>query len=107
MADGKLSGAAKGTAMHHIMQFINFEPDVDVTAEIERLVEWRFITEQEAESCNKSDIEAFFKSDIYRRILASKSYQREMRFITEIPANRIDPKLDADIEQAAVIVQGA
>ena len=107
MADGKLSGAAKGTAMHHIMQFINFEPDVDVTAEIERLVEWRFITEQEAESCNKGDIEAFFKSNIYRRILASKSYQREMRFITEIPANRIDPKLDADIEQAAVIVQGA
>ena len=25
----------------------------------------------------------------------------------EIPANRIDPKRDADIEQAAVIVQGA
>jgi ATP-dependent helicase/nuclease subunit A len=42
MMGDKLSGAQRGTAMHHIMQFINLEKNVDVNAEIERLIEWKF-----------------------------------------------------------------
>lgn len=107
MSGGKLTGSAKGTAMHHVMQFINFSADVDVASEIERLTEWKFITEQEAESCDIGEIDAFFKSDIYRRISASISYRREMRFLTEIPANKIDSSLGADTKAAQIIVQGA
>ncbi|MBQ8267269.1 MAG: PD-(D/E)XK nuclease family protein, partial [Clostridia bacterium] len=105
MLGDKLSGAARGTAMHHIMQFINFSETVDVASEIERLLEWKFITEQEAASADIAAISAFFESDIYSRMMRSVGIHREMRFLTEIPANRIDKTLD--IDDADIIVQGA
>ena len=107
MLGDKLSGAARGTAMHHIMQFISLDEDVDVNAEVERLLEWKFITEQEAASADLHAIDVFFKSDIYRRIIASKGVHREMRFLSEIPAKRIDATLEADLPDANIIVQGA
>ncbi len=106
MTGDRLSGAARGTAVHHIMQFIHFSEHVDVKAEIERLTEWKFITEQEAASADLAAIEAFFNSDIYKRIMKSDGVHREMRFLTEIPAGRFDNKLQ-DIEGADIIVQGA
>lgn len=107
MLGDKLSGAARGTAMHHIMQFINMTATVDVNAEVERLIEWKFITEREAASADLSAIDAFFKSDVYKRIICSNSIHREMRFLTEIPAVRVDPSLQINCDDANIIVQGA
>lgn len=104
MTGNKLSGAQRGTAMHHIMQFINFEKTVDVKAEIERLIEWKFITEQEAASVDVAAIEQFFKGKLYSRIISANEVKREMRFITEIAASRLDPTVNSD---AGIIVQGA
>ena len=104
MMGDKLSGAQRGTAMHHIMQFINLEKNVDVNAEIERLIEWKFITEQEAASADIAAIEQFFKGKLYNRIILANEVKREMRFITEIAAKRLDPTVDSD---AGIIVQGA
>ena len=107
MLGDKLSGAARGTAMHHIMQFINLTANVDVNAEIERLIEWKFITEREAASADIAAIEKFFESEVYKRIISSGDVRREMRFLTEIPAKHIDPTLDIDVDDANIIVQGA
>ena len=107
MLGDKLSGAARGTAMHHIMQFINLAPQVDVEMEIERLIEWKFITEQEEASADITAIKFFFNSDTYRRIMASDDVRREMRFLSEIPARRIDPTFQIDVPDADIIVQGA
>lgn len=107
MLGDKLSGAARGTAMHHIMQFISFSENVNVEAEIERLLEWKFITEQEAASANTDSINAFFGSELYCRIISSNSVHREMRFLSEIPAKHIDTTLDDDLPDANIIVQGA
>lgn len=107
MAGEKLFGAARGTAMHHIMQFINFSENVNVSSEIERLTEWKFITEQEAASADVAAIEKFFNSQLYKRILSSEIVNREMRFLTEILAGRIDDNIDVDLADAEVIVQGA
>ncbi len=107
MLGDRLSGAAKGTAMHHIMQFINLTPTVDVNAEIERLIEWKFITEREAAAADINAIDSFFKSDIYNRIISSEEVHREMRFLSEIPATRIDSTLNIDADDANIIVQGA
>ncbi|MDO4607855.1 MAG: helicase-exonuclease AddAB subunit AddA [Clostridia bacterium] len=106
MAGDKLLGAARGTAVHHIMQFINFEKEVNVPAELDRLVEWKFITKQEAVSADIKAIEHFFESDVYKRILASSNVYREKRFLTEIPAGRFDKKMQG-IDGANIIVQGA
>ncbi|MBQ6885207.1 MAG: helicase-exonuclease AddAB subunit AddA [Clostridia bacterium] len=107
MMGDRLAGAARGTAMHHIMQFIDMKPDVDVKSEIERLIEWKFITEQEAASADLIAIENFFKSKVYSRIMSAKEFRREMRFLTEIEAKRIDPTLDIEVNDANIIVQGA
>ncbi len=107
MFGDKLSGAARGTAMHHIMQFINLTKNVDVNAEIERLIEWKFITEQEAASADISAIEKFFTSELYSRIMSANEVRREMRFLSEIPAFSIQPQLDIKVKDANIIVQGA
>ena len=107
MLGDKLSGAARGTAMHHVMQFINFTEEVNVSEEIERLTEWKFITQQEAASVDEGAINDFFTSGIYKRIINAKEIYRELRFLTEIPASRIDPTLEIEAENANIIVQGA
>lgn len=107
MLGDKLSGAARGTAMHHVMQFINFSEKVDVEDEIQRLLEWKFITESEAKSVDVAAIDVFFRSDLYRRVIMSDAVHREMRFLTEIRAKSIDKTLDIELDDANIIVQGA
>lgn len=102
-----ISPAGRGTAMHHIMQFINMDESVDVKSEIERLLEWQFITPSQAAVCDVSAIEAFFKSDVYKRILKSSDVRREMRFMTEVAAKKIDPDLSGEAGDTPVIIQGA
>ncbi len=99
----KLTGASYGSAMHHIMQFIEFTQNVDVKAQIDQLYSRHFITEQEKNSADEiavAKIEKFFKSDIYARILKSGNVNREMRFLTE--KKNFNGIIGADI-----IVQGA
>ena len=102
-----LSSAQKGTAMHSIMQFIEFSENVDVKAEIERLVEWQYITEEQGNCADIDKLNGFFESELYNRILRAKSVKREMRFLTELPAKRIYENVDKEFEDSKVIVQGA
>ena len=102
-----ISPAGKGTAMHHIMQFINMDGIPDVESEIERLLEWQYITPSQAAVCDKKAIKGFFESDVYKRILKSTDVRRELRFMTEIAADEIKPELSKEIAQTPVVVQGA
>ena len=105
MEKGGLSAAQRGTAMHHIMQFISMDGIPDISAELDRLCEWQFITETEAEAADKNALENFFNSGLYKRIISADELHREMRFLTEIPASRFNDELgDTD---ANIIVQGA
>ena len=107
MQKGGLSAAARGTAIHRIMQFINMSENVDIESEIERLKEWQFITEKEAMAADRKKISAFFESDIYKEIISASEVKREMRFLTEIPACRLDESLPEKLKDTPVIVQGA
>ena len=100
-----LSAAQRGTAMHHVMQFISMDGIPDVSAELERLCEWQFITEREAEAVDRAALERFFESDLYKRIMSANELHREMRFLTEIPASRFNEALEGT--DANIIVQGA
>lgn len=105
MSSSGITATAKGTAMHKVMQFFDFSKYNDIDTEIERLYEWQFITENERNSLNKKALERFFASDIFARMMRSSNLQREMRFLTEIPANEIDH--DCNIADENVIIQGA
>ncbi len=105
-SDG-ISATGRGTAMHKIMQFFNFEKYDDIDCEIERLYEWQYISETEMNSLDKNALKKFFASDIFKRIKNSSLVKREMRFLTEVPATQINPNLDKIYENEKVIIQGA
>lgn len=102
-----LSAAGRGTAMHNVMQFIKLKHGVDISAEIERLVDWQYITSDQAESLDISALSNFFKSDVFDRICESSDVNREMRFLTEVPVNAIDDSIEGEAANASVIIQGA
>lgn len=107
MSGAAAVGAERGTAMHKVMQFFDFERHGDVKGELERLYEWQFISEREYASVRPRDFEAFFESDVFKRILKADTVKREMRFLTELPAKKLKPELDESLENEKIIVQGA
>lgn len=107
MNEKGLSAAGRGTAMHKIMQFISFDGIPDIEEEIIRLEDYNFITSAEAQVADREKLSRFFESDIYRRILSSNDVRREMRFLTEIPASRLEPALEGELGNTPIIVQGA
>ncbi len=104
-----VTSANKGTVVHRVMQYIALDRVPDVDAEIERLVEWQYISENDAEIIDKSVIKRFFESDVFSRISGSTDVRREMRFLTEIPAVQLDPALAEKgiSDNETVVVQGA
>ena len=102
-----LSAAQKGTAIHKVMQFFDFSKYQDIESEIERLYEWQFISEEEKNAVDFGVLQKFFGSDIFKRILDSKNINREMRFLTEISAYKINPLLSKESKNEKIIVQGA
>lgn len=107
LSDGGITAAGRGTAMHKVIQFFDFEKCDDIDSEIERLYEWQYISETEMESLNKDALKKFFDSDIFKRIKNAALIKREMRFLTEVSANMINPLLDEKFKDEKVIIQGA
>lgn len=107
LSDGGITATERGTAMHRVMQFFDFEKFNDIDEEIERLYEWQYISEREMQSLNRKALTEFFESSIFERIIKSPSVKREMRFLTEVPATEIDNSLDKRFENEKVIIQGA
>ncbi len=102
-----ISATGKGTALHKVMEFIDFNNINNLSSEIERLYEWQYISEAERDSLNIKALERFFESDLFKRIKNAKSYNREMRFLTEVSACKIDSTLDKKFENENVVIQGA
>ena len=103
-----MSASKRGTATHKVMQFLDFNNSIlNLNDEIERLVEWQFISEEDAAAVNKKQIEAFLNSNLCQRILKSNMVKREMRFITEKFATQIDETLDKRFSNEQIVIQGA
>ncbi len=107
MSSSGLSAAKRGTATHRFMQFCDFSlAEKDVKAELDRLYEFEFISEAEHDAVDIESVEKFFRSDVYNRIKNS-DYKREMRFITEIEAGRIDKTLPENVKNEPIVIQGS
>ncbi len=100
-----LSPAERGTALHTFMQFADYpRAAADPQAEIQRLVQSRFLTPEQAASLPLPKIRRFFAGGLYARMAASPFCRREEPFTIGLPASRF-----ADAPGAAdelVIVQG-
>ena len=101
-----LTPAQKGTALHLVMQFLDFdraETRKGAAAEIARLVERALITPQQGEAADPERIAAFFASDLGQELLRSGSVRREFKFSILVPARDYYPGAGAGEE---VLLQG-
>ena len=103
------SGALKGTAMHHVMQRLDFtaaDTVRQVEAQLLELQKKKQISEEEISLLNIPAIVHFFRTDIGNRASdAARRGQlyREKQFVIGVPASDIRPQWD---KEEMVLVQG-
>ncbi len=101
-----LTPTEKGTALHLVMQYIDFRkctgPEA-IQGEIHRLVAEKFITPQQGEAVDAEKIYGFFASPLGQEVLASPTLRREFKFSILAPAAEYFPQAGAG-EQ--VLLQG-
>ncbi len=103
----KVSGAARGSAMHRVMELLDFREETPELSECLR--QWRecgLLTEEYAEAVRPQKIVHFMESPLAKRMKAAakagKLY-REQPFVLGITADRLDAEFPAG-EQ--VLIQG-
>jgi len=90
-----LTPAQRGTALHLVMQYMDFEgaERVEVVRrEIERLVARQFLTPQQGAAVRPEKIAAFFSSSLGRELMASTTLRREFKFSILTPARDYYPE---------------
>ena len=100
-----LTGAERGTALHLVMQDLDFfcEPnEQSVREQIEKLRAQRKLTDEQANAVDVHAIVQFLRSDLAARIRKSKQVEREYRFSLLRPVRDFS-SLDAD---DSVLLQG-
>ncbi len=100
-----LTGAERGTAIHLAMQYIRYAQCTDlesVTMELDRLVQMRFLTEQQREAVPEEKILRFFTSEIGKRVLSAEQVVREYKFSVLEDGSLLDPALAGE----KVLLQG-
>lgn len=96
MFSSGLTAAESGTAMHEVLQFINFKSAAsDIDKELDRLQRQKFIDEEILKQLNRDSLSKFLKSDVIKRILSADTVLREYDFLT-----------DTVVDGSTVLVQG-
>ena len=104
----KLTAVQKGTGMHKLMQFCDFKNlQLNMLAEIQRLVQSNRLTKAEADSINPENVRRFLEGELAQRIMSSPNVLREFRFMTEIDASAIRPDISDDFKDSKILLQGA
>ncbi len=101
-----LSSAERGTALHLVMQYINFSRCGSITSvceEIDRLKTMRLLTEAQAAAVSPDKIIEFFSSSIGRRITKADRLIREFKFSILVPASKYYKGGSGDILLQGVI----
>ncbi|SMC41852.1 helicase-exonuclease AddAB subunit AddA [Papillibacter cinnamivorans] len=89
-----LTSAERGTALHLVMQHIDFAhagSAGEVRAEIARMTERKLLTPEQAEAADPEAVAAFFHADLGRRVLAAGRLLREFKFSVLLPAEEFYP----------------
>ena len=106
LSDNGLTSSEKGTANHKFMECCDFEKaSMNIDEEIERLIEWQYLTEAQAEVIDKTAISEFFESDIYSLMKNSEKLLKEYRFITKVNCAMLDSEIPESLNEYT-LVQG-
>lgn len=106
----KLTGAEKGTAIHAVMQKINYKKELskeEIERQMKELVKKELITRDQAESVDSWKILNFFNSNIGKRMAKAEKAYREIPFHMEIKSTEFDKNLPKDsYEDERIMLQG-
>ena len=81
----RLKGAARGTAIHKIMQFMDFKAaSENLAQEITRMQNAQILQKIETEAIQPEKIQAFFHSDLYHRIAESDTVLKEKQLFVQM-----------------------
>ena len=92
----QLSGADRGTAIHQVMQFVDFDKchnEMSVQQEIWRLVDEGLITDEQARLVNVRQIASIFESELGSLLRSGNEVVREFKFSMLDDASNYDPSL--------------
>lgn len=80
----RLTGAERGTAVHTFFQYADFrQAEQDVSAEIQRLQTYGFLTQAQADVIEPELVTAFFQDELYERLRRSRRVLREQKFLVQ------------------------
>lgn len=103
LSDGGLTAAQKGSAMHLFMQHCDYESAKnDLDAEITRLVNMNYISQQQADNLDKVKLNSLFNSDFAKRMFSSDKIYREIKTSSFVPVNQLE---DTEFNDE-VLIQG-
>ncbi len=81
----ELTGAEKGTAIHTLFQYCNFNDiQSDAEKEIDNMISRGFLSKAQADSISRENVSAFFRSSLYKRISSSENVWREKKFMVAL-----------------------
>ncbi|NLY43131.1 MAG: helicase-exonuclease AddAB subunit AddA [Clostridiaceae bacterium] len=101
-----LSAAEAGTAMHCIMQHLDYGCE-DIEAQVRAMIEKDLITEQQAKSVDMAKIRGFLQSPLGKRMLKAEKIYREVPFNIEIPCHELYKDMeDGMCGEETVLLQG-
>lgn len=103
-----LTPSEKGTALHLVMQYIDYSrcsSRAEVAREIERLAAIRMITPAQAEAASENAVKiaAFFASGLGQRVLSADGVLREFKFSVLVPAAEHFPGARGEILLQGVV----
>ena len=105
LASGALSPTEKGTAAHLFLQYADF-PGLDtmdgVQAELDRMVDEEYLTEQQAEAVEPREILRLFRSPLGQSMLHGEHLIREFKFSLLTDASEFYPAIAGE----QVLMQG-
>lgn len=107
----ELTSAEKGTAMHMVMQRIDFNLPVtkeSISKQVHKMISKEFITDKQADSIDILKIEKFFQSNLGKRMMSAEIIRREIPFVMELKASEIYKDLaKGNYENEIILLQGA
>lgn len=105
MNKGGLTAAQNGTLTHKFMQLCNLF-DSDISSQVAAMVADGRLTVQEAKELRTDEIEAFYSSQLYKRIISSLNVMREKKFTMLMSVTEVYPDLPESYADETIVVQG-
>ncbi len=105
MNKGGLTAAQKGTLTHKFMQLCDLK-NSDVKSQLAAMVADGSFTIEEAKELKTDEVEAFYSSELCKRINASSNIMREKKFAMLMSVTEVYPELTETFANETIVVQG-